>query len=52
MSDYGGFGAIVKEAKVLAENPPPVVACPKCGYLLQVNSAGMKSCPMGHWREG
>ena len=52
MSDYGGFGAIIKEARVLAENPPPVVACPRCGTVLQTNSAGVKNCPMGHWREG
>lgn len=48
MSDYGGLGAIIREAQALPV--PEVVACPRCGSLLQVNSAGVKNCPMGHWR--
>lgn len=50
MAGYGGFGAIVKEAKILAENPAAEVACPKCGEPLQSNAAGVKNCPQGHYR--
>ena len=48
MSDYGGLGAIVREAQSMPV--PEVVACPKCGALLDVNQAGVKNCPMGHFR--
>lgn len=50
MSDYGGFGAIVREAQTIAENPPKEVACPRCGELLKFNPAGIGSCPFGHYR--
>jgi predicted nucleic acid-binding Zn ribbon protein len=50
MSDFGGFGGIVKEAQAMAENPPPIVACPRCGTPLQFNKAGIGNCPMGHYR--
>lgn len=49
--DWGGLGAILKEAKALAENEPPLIACPKCGTPLQQNADGVKNCPMGHFRQ-
>lgn len=51
MSDYGGFGAIVKEAQKLAEmeRVKPEVACPLCGSPLQF-ARGLANCPMGHYR--
>ena len=53
MSDWGGFGGIIKEAQAVAENPPPVVACPRCGELLVENKRlNVKACPRGDWREG
>lgn len=50
MADYGGFGAIVKEAQAIAdaERDRPAIDCPKCGALLKVNREGAKNCPMGH----
>jgi Zn finger protein HypA/HybF involved in hydrogenase expression len=50
MSDFGGWGAIIKEAQSLVENPPPELSCPKCGTPLDTNSRGEKNCPMGHYR--
>ncbi len=50
--DYGGFGAILEEARAIEEQlrEQDRVDCPKCGSLLAVNSAGAASCPMGHYR--
>lgn len=50
MSDYGGFGGIVKEAQAIAEKPTPITACPLCGTVLDKNSRGQVNCPMGHFR--
>lgn len=50
MSDYGGFGAIIKEAQAIADVERPIVACPRCGTRLDVNKNGVKNCPLGHWR--
>lgn len=52
MSGYGGFKAIVAEAKQLEEQvkSEPEVACPVCGTVLDVNPRGAVNCPMGHYR--
>lgn len=50
MADWGGLGAIVKEAQKLAEEERVEIACPKCGTPLDVNKVGVRNCPMGHWR--
>lgn len=52
MSDYGGYRAIIDEAKQLDEERrrEPLVTCPVCGTVLDENSRGEKSCPMGHGR--
>lgn len=52
MSDYGGFKAILQEAKETERQAKrePLVACPVCGTQLDTNSAGMKNCPLGHFR--
>lgn len=56
MADYGGFGAIVKQAQAYADEErrreADPVACPRCGLLLDVNSNGTKNCRMGHYRQG
>jgi len=51
MSDFGGYGAIVREAQKIAETEPLEVACPLCGEVLDVNKAGVKNCPLGHYRK-
>ncbi len=50
--DYGGFGAILDEARALEDQlrEQDDVDCPICGLLLDVNSAGAVSCRMGHFR--
>lgn len=52
MADYGGFGAIVREAKALAEQDraKPELDCPLCGEPLQFNARGQANCPLGHYR--
>lgn len=52
MSDFGGFGAIVQEARALeeAERARPLVDCPVCGEVLKRNKRGAVSCPLGHFR--
>ncbi len=52
MADWGGYGAIAREAAVVAENATAgaSVACPRCGTLLDVNARGEANCPMGHYR--
>ena len=51
MSDFGGFGAIVKEAQGLAaaEREKPLVDCPVCGEPLQKNARGQVNCVYGHF---
>lgn len=51
MADYGGFGAIMREAAALAEAEKrrALVDCPLCGMALVVRD-GTGNCPMGHWR--
>lgn len=51
MSDYGGFGRIVKEARTLEEQfkQTPIEACPLCGTPVQKNSRGQINCPFGHY---
>lgn len=46
------YVAIVKEAQELLAIEPELLkqACPKCGEILQVNSEGVRNCPMGHYR--
>lgn len=50
--DWGGLGSIIEEARQLdeQERQQPLVDCPICGTPLDVNSRGMKNCPMGHFR--
>jgi hypothetical protein len=45
--DWGGLGAIIKEAQAIV--PLPLVACPRCGTPLQRNSRGQVNCPLGHF---
>jgi hypothetical protein len=53
MSDYGGFRAILEEAKQIAQeerNKQPE-ACPNDGTPLVFNERlGMLGCPMGDFR--
>lgn len=54
MSDYGGFGAIAREARALereerAKARTPV-DCPVCGEPLDVNPRGVRNCPHGHYQ--
>ncbi len=51
-TDWGGYRSILDEAKTLeaTDKLRPIVDCPKCGDILMVNSAGVRSCPMGHFR--
>lgn len=51
MAEWGGYGAIIEEARELAERPEPLVSCPRCGARLDVNSEDIANCPLGHWRE-
>lgn len=46
------YQAIIEEAKALLEIEPELLkqACPKCGTPLDVNSNGVRNCPMGHYR--
>lgn len=46
--------AIIKEEQKLAEEAArkPLVDCPICGNVLQVNSRGEKNCDVGHFRTG
>ena len=52
MSDYGGFGAIIREAREndANERDRKEVACPLCGKPLDENKDGVTNCPMGHYR--
>lgn len=52
--DWGNYGNILNEAASLeeADRAKPEIDCPVCGQLLAVNPAGVKSCPMGHYRSG
>lgn len=51
-SDYGGYGAILKEAQQIEEEEraKPIVDCPVCGTPLDKNARGEVNCPMGHYR--
>ena len=50
-ADYGGFGAILAEARAIdAElRERDMTGCPVCGLLLDENEAGAVNCRMGHW---
>lgn len=52
MADYGGYGAIQREARDidLREQSREVVDCPRCGMALVANSRGDKACRMGHYQ--
>lgn len=52
MSDYGGFKALKEAARQDAESDKnaPLIDCPVCGTVLDVNSAGVRNCPLGHYR--
>lgn len=52
MSDYGGFRAIVEEAREIEreERAHQLVDCPLCGEPLDENSRGELNCPLGHFR--
>lgn len=47
--------AILKEAREIREQDRQrerdPVDCPVCGEVLQVNSRGIKNCPLGHYRK-
>lgn len=51
-SDWGGFRRIANEARVLEEQDKakPLVLCPICGNVLDVNARGEKNCDVGHYR--
>lgn len=48
---YEQLIAIRQEAVEIrrADKAREVVDCPVCGELLQVNSRGVKNCPLGHF---
>lgn len=50
MKDWGGYGAIIEEAREIKRNEQPPVACPRCGEPLVENPRGVKACPLGHFR--
>jgi len=52
MNDWGGLRGIIDEAKQLDadEKARPLVDCPICGTVLQTNTRGAASCPLGHFR--
>ena len=50
MSDYGGLVAIIEEARATGREAAPLIACPRCGSLLDERSDGLRNCPMGHFR--
>jgi hypothetical protein len=49
--DWGGYGAIIREARALdeAERTRPLIDCPLCGTPLQVRADGWRNCEMGHY---
>lgn len=51
--DWGGLRGILDEAKQLREEQRTHVDpdCPICGELLDVNSRGMRNCPLGHYSD-
>jgi len=53
MADYGGFKAILKEARQIQreEAAKTPVDCPFCGTPLEYNEKrGLLNCPAGHYR--
>ena len=53
MGDYGGFKAILEEARQIQreEAAKTPVACPLCGEPLDYNEKrGLLDCPLGHYR--
>lgn len=52
MSDFGGYGAILREARALdeAQRAKPLIDCPVCGEPLKENARGEVNCPLGHFR--
>lgn len=51
MRDWGGYAAIVEEAREIKRNEKPSEACPLCGELLEFNERrGLANCPLGHYR--
>ena len=51
MSDFGGLGGIVKEARAIDEATKnrPLIDCPVCGEPLQKNSRGQVNCVYAHF---
>ena len=45
--------AISQEAKQMRadDQAKPIVECPICGQLLDVNSRGVRNCPFGHFSQ-
>ena len=54
MSDYGGFRAIIEEARDigLEARGRRLVACPIDGAILEETSRGWLNCPLGNFRAG
>lgn len=54
MTGWNSYRVILEEAVRFAEEDrlKVPVDCPTCGSILAVNSAGVRSCPMGHYRSG
>lgn len=53
MSDYGGYGQIMQEARELEkeERAKLLTACPICGTPLEFSPArSLLNCPMGCYR--
>lgn len=48
--DYGGLGSLIDES--LKDGVKLETTCPSHGEPLQINSAGVKNCPFGDYREG
>lgn len=50
--DWGGLGGIVNEAHELerSQKAQPLVDCPICGTVLDVNTRNERNCPLGHYR--
>lgn len=52
MSDWGGLGRIVEEARELDREVAdrPLVDCPLCGTRLDIRERdGLRHCEMGHF---
>lgn len=50
--DWGGLRGILDEAKDVSRESKqrPLIDCPICGTVLDVNSWGQRNCPMGHYQ--